>query len=190
MWRVHPPGNRVSETRFLIGIFSKIETHWTFSLAQSTLCHLVSLSHLPCPLSVTQSTSHASRPLSVAFPLTPPLPLSVTLRHSASPPRLATLTPLSLWRLSHSPSPPVRYDFVIVWFVHLGLWFLFQSYGFRVLLYLILLYLYFTKKNMWPWCYHTIIIVIWKVDCTTTRVHPPFWWIITKKKNVGEDCLK
>ena len=147
----------------------------------STLCHSVSLSRLSSTLCCVPS--HASPSTLCHSP-------SQRLRHSASPQCLTTLTPPSLWWLSHPSVSSVRYDFVIVWFVHLGLWFLFQSYGFRVLLCLILLYLYFTKKNMWPWCYHTIIIVIWKVDCTATRVHPPFWWIITKKKNVGEDCLK
>ena len=153
---IHPPGNRVSVSN------RNFFKNWnsTFGLAQSTLCHLVSLSRLPCPDSVTQSSlsrlpstlsSHASpSTLCHASVTAPP---SQRLRHSASPQRLATLTPLSLWQLSDSPSPPVKYDFVIVWFVRLGLWFLFQIYGFRVLLML-------------------------------------FWWIITKKKNVGEDCLK
>ena len=165
-----PPGNRFSETRFLIGFFQKIKVMLTpLTLAQSwdTLCHSLSLSRLPSPLSVT-------------LPLTPP---SQRLHHTLSrwvAPRhphtshahfSLTLTALSLTfsivsqsgGVKHRLHPlvnSIRYDFVIVWFFHVGLWFLFQSYGFRVLLCLIWLYFYFTKKNVWPWCYHTIIIII------------------------------
>ena len=145
-------------------------------------------SHSP-PLSVTQSPSHASPIHSLSLSVTAPPSQCLTLshtsvtapRHSTSPPSILSHSDGSHTHHLHPSVSSVRYDFVIVWFVHLGLWFLFQSYGFRVLLCLILLYLYFTKKNVWPWWYHTIIIVIWKVDCTATRVHPPFWWIITKK---------
>ena len=75
-------------------------------------------SHSP-PLSITQSPSHASPVHSLSLSVTAPH-VESRLRHSAPvtahpSQRLATLTPLSLWRLSHSPSPPVS-QFCQVWF--------------------------------------------------------------------------
>ena len=194
MWRVHPRGNNWSVGATWKPSLRDSVSNRIFSKIKSNVNASLSHSH---PLSVTHSPSHASLVHSLSLSLS-------RLRHTLwrwvaprHPHSSLTLTALSLTLSTVSQSggvkhrlhpsvSSVRYNFVIVWFLHVGLWFLFQSYGFLVLLCLILLYLYFTKKNVWPWCYYTIIIVIWKIDCTATRVHPPFWSIITKKKMLGK----
>ena len=123
----------------------------------STLCHSLSLSRLSSPLSVILP-SHASITLPPSHPLYPLTPPSHCLRHTLSTlscsrfsslpkSRLATLScsllshshsslthPLHCQSVStlkhrlHSSVNSLRYDFVLVWFFHVGLWFLFQSY--------------------------------------------------------------
>ena len=136
-----PPRNRVSETQFLIGFFKNKPSLTPLSL---------SLSHIPLhslSLTLSLSLSRLSHTLSTLSRSR----LS-TLTHTPSHTRVSPpshrhplmLAPLSLSRLSHSPFPlslslhsqapsplsvsSLKYDFLIVWFFHVGLWFLFQNY--------------------------------------------------------------
>ena len=95
------------------------------SLAQSTLCHLVYLSRLPCPLSVTQSSLSCLpvHSLSLSLSRLPfhSLSLSVTtpppqrLRHSASPPSLLSHSNGSLTHRLHLSG-------MILWLCDLFVW--------------------------------------------------------------------
>ena len=90
-----PPGNRVSETRFLIGFFSKNKGNVNAFHSHTVLRHFLSLIlPLTPPFStLCHSPSHAS---------VTPSHVESRLRHTASitpshaESRLATLTPLSL----------------------------------------------------------------------------------------------
>ena len=130
-----PPGNWVSETRFLIGFFKNKPSLTPLSLSLShiplhslSLTLSLSLSRLPHTLS-TLSRSHLS-----------------TLTHTPSHTRVSppshrhplTLTPLSLTLSTITQSPlsstfSTLSQFSQVWFsycviFHVGLWFLFQNY--------------------------------------------------------------
>ena len=152
-----PPGNRFSETRFLIGFFQKIKVMLTpLILAQSwdTLYHSLSLSRLPSPLSVT-------------LPLTPP---SQRLHHTLScwvAPRhphtshahfSLTLTALSLTLSTVSQSGGVKHrlhPLVKVWFCYCVIF----SCGFVV----------FVPK-LWVSCvtlFDLIVLLFYKKECVT-----------------------
>ena len=142
-----PPGNRFSETRFLIGFFSKNKGNVNAFHSHTVLRHFLSLilpltppfstlCHSPSHASVTAPPSHRLRH-SLSRWVAPHHP------HTSHAHSSLTLTALSLTLstvsqsggVKHRLHPSVnfvRYDFVIVWFFHVGLWFLFQSYGFCV----------------------------------------------------------
>ena len=179
MWRVHPRGNNwfVGATWKLSlrdsvsnRVFSKNKGNVNASHSRIVLRHSLSLTlPLTPPFStLCHSPSHAS--------VTPPPSLPLTLSRASPPSHLScsllshsdgSLThPLhcqSIWWCQAS-SPPVS-QFCQVWFCYCVIF----SCGFVVfvpklwvlcVLCLIWLYFYFTKKNVWPWCYHTIIIII------------------------------
>ena len=156
MWRVHPRGNNwfVGATWKLSlrdsvsnRVFSKNKGNVNASHSRIVLRHSLSLTlPLTPPFStLCHSPSHASVTAPPSHRLRHSLSRWVAPRHphTSHAHSSLTLTALSLTLstvsqsggVKHRLHPSVnfvRYDFVIVWFFHVGLWFLFQSYGFCV----------------------------------------------------------
>ena len=146
---------QVLETQFVCDVSIHVGATWKLSLRDSVSNRVFfknKASLMPVSLSLSHIPLHS---LSLTFPLTPPShplhpltlaflhPLTVALRH----PHTDTLScsclshshgylthPLHYQSVStlkhrlHLSVSSLKYDFLIVWFFHVGLWFLFQSY--------------------------------------------------------------